>query len=139
VTSTKSIEQGPRYRPAVKFRVIDKDMLERLQTRSEQEQRELVGEMQTLQVAEDASDDEGDSDNDNDMEEQPTTSSAPVVILTAFKVNSHVDLKSAALRDMISEEPLVKERVMGPVMIEAPPRTSLHVSLSVDDAFAQWD
>ncbi|KAM6503573.1 hypothetical protein JOM56_000516 [Amanita muscaria] len=116
-------------RPAVKFRVIDKSVLERIQTRSEEEYAT----------------EEGDGSDSNEEENsvtvpaessRTTDDSLPLPLPVAFKVNPHIDLKSAALRDMISEEPIVQAHATVRISEMAP--ESDGATVTVEQAFAEW-
>ncbi|KAM6499765.1 hypothetical protein JOM56_005273 [Amanita muscaria] len=115
-------------RPAVKFRVIDKSVLEGIQTRSEEEYATEEG-------------DGSDSDEEENSVTVPaessrtTDDSLPLPLPVAFKVNPHIDLKSAALRDMISEEPIVQAHATVRISEMAP--ESDGATVTVEQAFAE--
>jgi len=122
----------------VKFRTIDPAVLERLQIRSDDEcriQKEST-EDGTAPVIEDG--DEDDDDDDGSEQAAPVgTAGAGSTLSINFKVNPHIDLKSAALRDMISREPIVSEQTIAPVQNPSQPGQGGHI-LTVDEAFAEW-
>jgi len=65
------------------------------------------------------------------------TAGAGSTLSIKFKVNPNIDLKSAALRDMISREPIVLEQAIAPVQNPSQPGQGGHM-LTVDEAFAEW-
>lgn len=90
----------PMYRPAVKFRMIDKDLLHRLQdlntthTNNENES----------QSDDESTDDDGDDDEDcTGVLNQASTST----LVENLFVDPLIDLGSITLRDILSDEPLI--------------------------------
>jgi hypothetical protein len=134
-----------RARPAVKFRVIDKGVLERLQTQSEEEcrlRRELEEAGSAAQIPEDVTEEGDGSDSDDDGEntavtqaESSGTTGDSMPLPVVFKVNPHIDLKLAALRDMISEEPIVQAHATVQISEKVPASCT---TVTVEQAFAEW-
>ncbi|KAF9521628.1 hypothetical protein CPB83DRAFT_900472 [Crepidotus variabilis] len=132
----------------VKFRVIDKKTLERLQIMSDAEAA-IVREQSNSAADKDI---ENDSESDSDSEEaapiddssrDPESSGArvtpqAVVVRTPLKVNPLINLKSKALLDMVSVEPLVTEWTSLPHSTSAEISQSQGDAVSVNTAFDDW-
>ena len=116
------------YRPAVKFRKIDKETLARLQTKSDEEER-----------IEKELDIEEDTDNDSDSAQSDDKESDSLPKIT-FAVNPHINLKARALLDLISETDKYEDGQAEIAVLNAHPKSREGVSeMTVEDAFADWD
>jgi len=95
------VSAEPRYRPAVKFRQIDKATLARLQTRDEADENPNA---------------ELEEDDDDTEEREETITMTPSQRnndghRTTFIVDPNIDLNAPALLDMISPDPIVTEKI----------------------------
>jgi len=120
----------PRYRPAVKFRKISKDTLEKLQNVEDTNSKDANSE-----------DDIDDADDGNpNSADVPQASSTPKSSL-GFRIDSDIDINSAALLDMISEEEVVSDKALHtqPTTFGLPVAPTAARSLTVEEVFAMWD
>jgi hypothetical protein len=114
----------PRYRPAVKFRKISKDTLEKLQNSGD-----------TIEI--DASDvEEIDDDGNPDVADLPDSSSD--LPSTEFLIDPDININSLALLDMISEKDIFTKPTTNTVEAGEPTASSQARSMTVDEAFAMW-
>jgi hypothetical protein len=120
----------PRYRPAVKFRKINKDTLEKL--RNVDSLDDPNGQSAN---EEDETTDPSDDGNPNSVDAATTTPDSPPKPGAEFLIDSDIDIKSAALLDMISEDEVVSERPSN----TQPTSTASSRPLTVDEALAMWD
>jgi len=115
----------PRYRPAVKFRKISKDTIEKLRTIESDDSN-----------GENANDeDETDPSDDGNPNSVDTTNSTPTPS-AEFLIDSDIDINSTALLDMISEEEVVGVTPEKPLNTQA---TAPSRPMTVDEALAMWD
>jgi len=112
----------PRYWPAVKFRKISKDVLQKLQKCDDTNSEDKVN----------------DLSDDGDPSSADTSSSTSPEPSTEFLIDLDIDINSAALLDMISEEEVVSDKPLNtrPTSSAA---TAVSQPLTVDEAFAMWD
>ena len=136
------------YRPAVKFRKISKATLERLQVKSDADDSEN-SELQDNEDedigegggAENGGEVEGNNDDLAPLPDDvpaPTTSrlkKAAYAPRTYFKIDECIDIKSPALLDMISVDPVVSEKPAG---TNTSKRTTMEEKISVADAYAHF-
>jgi len=133
------VPKKPRYRPAVKFRKIDKDTLARLQTKGDGDEN------QNSELNEESDDDgnEEETSTTRQLAELPTPTSTPFDTDDAegqitFKVDPIIDLKSRALIDMISPAPVVSEVATAEHTSTVPVPTWPELRMSVAEAFESW-
>lgn len=127
----ESALKKPHYRPTVKFRKLDKDILTKLQTKSDDDESHNA-----------ELDDEESGSEDAGGEEETLTSTqftaeASAACQTPFKVDPCIDLKSHALMDMISLIPDSERSAGHPSQAEAIP-TMGERNMSVAEAFDSW-
>ena len=118
----------PHYRPAVKFRKINKDTLEKLQNINLDD---LIGEQMNN---EDETTDPSDNGNPNSAD--TVINDAPPKPNIEFLIDSDVNTNSVALLDMISEEEAVQ--ILEPMNTQ-PLETAPSQPLTVDEALEMWD
>jgi hypothetical protein len=139
---TTAPNKKERYRPAVKFRKIDKALLERLQTGGPEST--VTGNLDNAQeeaaeIQDDDSDDEELIAEENLQGGQPQSDSTvggdggAGGLKLAFAVDSQIDLNSRALLDMISEEAVVVTN-----QSLAPAGEITTGEMSIDEAFDNW-
>lgn len=118
----------PRYQPAVKFRKINKDTLEKLRNINldDPSGEQMNNEDETADP----------SDNGNPNSADTVTNDAPPKPNTEFLIDSDVDINSVALLDMISEEEAVQ--ILEPMNTQ-PLETAPSWPLTVDEALEMWD
>ena len=125
----------PHYRPAVKFRKINKDTLTRLQTKGDNDEN------QSSELNEEESEDDGNEEETRS--ELPNLTGNPFAkdsesagCRTPFKVDPTIDLKSHALIDMISPFDSDSERTSAAPTLSIP--TEPKDEISVEEAFESW-
>jgi len=116
----------PRYRPAVKFRKISKDTLEKLQKAEDTNSEDAN--------IEDEITDPSDDGNPNSANMSPSTPEPS----TEFLIDPDIDINSEALLDMISEEDVVSDKPLNTRTTASAPAPAPR-PLTVDEAFALWD
>ncbi|KAF8817236.1 hypothetical protein BYT27DRAFT_7217782 [Phlegmacium glaucopus] len=127
-----------RYRPAVKFRKIDKALLERLQTGTSNMDKTVLAQEEAMGIQDDDSDDEEPSAEESLHEGQPQNNSTvggdgrAGELKLAFAIDPQIDINSRALLDMISEEAVVADQ-------PAHVKTATNLSeTSIDEACDDW-
>ena len=118
------------YRPAVKFRKIDKAVLERLQTGASDT---------TLAQAEVVEFQDDDSDVDEPSTEPEGNSADRGEVggeKLAFVIDPQIDINSRALLDMISEEAMVQ--VDQPLLSAHEEAVVGNCKVTIDEAFDNW-
>ena len=124
----------PHYRPAVKFRKIDKDTLARLQTKGDNDEN------QSSELNEEESEDEGSEEETVTRPELPNPMGTQFAAEESagsritFQVDPIIDLKSHALIDMISPFDTERTSAAPTASIPAEPKDQI----SVAEAFASW-
>jgi hypothetical protein len=123
-----------RYRPAVKFRKIDKALLEKLQTGARASESNLD---KNILVQEEAAEIQDDDSDDEELAEENLQGGVgrdggTDGLKLAFAVDSQIDLNSRALLDMISEEAVIINQSL------APAREKTAGEMSIDEAFDNW-
>ncbi len=120
--------------PAVKFRKICKETLEKLRNVDDPNSEDASVDANSDDEIADPSDD--GNPNSGDMPASTPKSS------TEFIIDSDIDINSAALLDMISEEDIVSESGEAEPTLntqaEGGEPTSSRL-MTVDEAFAMWD
>ncbi|KAK0443131.1 uncharacterized protein EV420DRAFT_1577094 [Desarmillaria tabescens] len=91
-------DKKPGRRPAVKFREIQKDVLEKIQSNTKKSG--------TSEESDAESETDDDSDDDDDAVSGNTTVEAPRE--KEFKIDPDIDLASPSLLDLVSSEPVVE-------------------------------
>ena len=118
----------PSYRPAVKFRKLDKDTLTRLQVKNDSDE--------SPNAELDDEETEG-GDEEETITGTPFGADASAGCRTPFKVDPCMDLKSRALVDMISPAPDL-ERSAQPAQPPTPIPVETKDQMSVAEAFDSW-
>ena len=109
------------YRPVVKFRNINPDVLKEVQ---EDETDSELG----------SGSDSEESDTESALPSQATVSSSRQPKLLDFEVDIDVDLNSPFLRDLVSDEPVVSEEAP-----ESQPTSSTADTVTPDTEEVDWD
>ena len=133
---TTASNKKERYRPAVKFRKIDKALLEKLQTGASGLDKNAPMQEEATEIQDDDSDDEEPTAEEILQGGQPqrdgrADANGPKL---AFTVDSQIDINSRVLLDMISEEDVI----VGQTPLSACVKTAASVEMSIDEAFDGW-
>lgn len=126
--NNKSQPAKPHYRPAVKFRQINKATLARLQNKHEGDESHNS----------ELEDEDEDEENDEGIRREENTGTPhdnwnEDGCQTTFAVDPNIDLNATALLDMISPEPTVSEKTMPTERPSKP--ANLERKISVAEAF----
>jgi hypothetical protein len=93
----------PKCRPAVKFRNIDENALQIVQTGDQ-------GVSDDGGLSEHGDEPGSDSESEDETETNVASGTAPPQAI-AFEIDTEIDINSTALRDMVAVEPVVREEV----------------------------
>ncbi len=118
------------YRPAVKFRKIDKAVLERLQTGASDT---TLAQAEVVEFQDDDSDvDEPSTEPEGNSADRDEVGGEKL----AFAIDPQIDINSRALLDMISEEAMVQ--VDQPLPSAHEEAVAGNRKVTIDEAFDNW-
>ncbi|KAF8153915.1 ribonuclease H-like domain-containing protein [Crassisporium funariophilum] len=140
---TATPHKKERFRPAVKFRKIDKALLERLQTGAPKSDTTTSAQAEPHETEDNDSHDEASKPKEVSTEEQPEASSTAEEEGSvesgkqklAFVIDPQIDINSRALLDMISEEAVVMDK---PLLSASLKVAANGAGMTVDEAFDNW-